>query len=148
MSSNLPFGFGAGDPAEPTRVRVRRSGEQDPAVRRTAEADVVDGRPGQLGPRPPDRDLDGRRPITANRPRPSGAQVTEAVRLADLWLDDATDLPSGVVTIEAWSRVEWIERTLPVWATLCDPIAARVVARWGRCCPKRCGPRPARSARS
>ena len=57
--------------------------------------------------------------------------MAEAVRLADLWLDDATDLPSGVVTIEAWSRVEWIEKTLPVWATLCDPVAARVVGAMG-----------------
>jgi putative hydrolase len=52
----------------------------------------------------------------------------EAIRLADLWLDDVTDLPSGVRSIEAWSRVEWLERTLPVWTSLCDPVAARVVA--------------------
>jgi putative hydrolase len=58
------------------------------------------------------------------------------LRLADLWLDDATDLPSGVVTIESWSRVDWIERTLPVWATLCDPIAARVVDAMGSALPE------------
>jgi putative hydrolase len=52
----------------------------------------------------------------------------EAIRLADLWLDDVTDLPSGVRSIAAWSRVEWLERTLPVWTSLCDPVAARVVA--------------------
>jgi putative hydrolase len=63
-------------------------------------------------------------------------QVTAAIRLADLWLDDATDLPSGVVTIEAWSRVDWIERTLPVWATLCDPVAARVVGAMGSVLPE------------
>jgi len=54
-------------------------------------------------------------------------QVTEAIRLADLWLDPATTLPSGVSGVEAWSRVEWVERTLPVWSALCDPVAARVV---------------------
>jgi putative hydrolase len=54
-------------------------------------------------------------------------QVGEAIRLADLWLDPATTLPSGVTGVEAWSRVEWVERTLPVWAALCDPVAARVV---------------------
>src|SRR6201996_8021096 len=55
---------------------------------------------------------ENREPTAAER-----TQVEEAVRLADLWLDDATDLPSGVVTVEAWSRVTWIERTQPVWAT-------------------------------
>ena len=55
------------------------------------------------------------------------SQVVEAVRLADLWLDPATPLPSGVTSAEAWSRVEWVERTLPVWSSLCDPVASRVV---------------------
>ncbi|HEX6754677.1 MAG TPA: zinc-dependent metalloprotease, partial [Mycobacteriales bacterium] len=50
-------------------------------------------------------------------------QLVEAVRLADLWLDPATSLPSGVTAAEAWSRVEWVERTLPVWSALCDPVA-------------------------
>src|SRR5213075_1175999 len=40
--------------------------------------------------------------------------TAEAIRLADLWLDDVTDLPSGVRSIEAWSRLEWLERTLTV----------------------------------
>src|SRR6516165_9860476 len=54
-------------------------------------------------------------------------EVTEAVRLADLWLDEATAFPSGVRKIEAWSRSEWLEATFPVWAKLCDPIAAKGV---------------------
>ncbi len=54
-------------------------------------------------------------------------EVTEAVRLADLWLDEATEFPSGVRKIEAWSRSEWLEATFPVWAKLCDPIAAKGV---------------------
>jgi putative hydrolase len=54
--------------------------------------------------------------------------TADAIRLADLWLDDVTDLPSGVRSIEAWTRLESLERTLPVWTSLCDPVAARVVA--------------------
>ena len=54
-------------------------------------------------------------------------KVTEALRLADLWLGDATEFPSGIVTVAAWSRSEWVEATLPVWSKLCDPIAARAV---------------------
>ena len=54
-------------------------------------------------------------------------EITEAVRLADLWLDEATEFPSGIHKIEAWSRSEWLEATFPVWAKLCDPIAAKGV---------------------
>jgi putative hydrolase len=55
------------------------------------------------------------------------AEVTEALRLADLWLDDVTAYPSGIRKIEAWSRAEWLEATFPVWSTLCEPIAVRAV---------------------
>jgi putative hydrolase len=54
-------------------------------------------------------------------------KVSEALRLADLWLEDATEFPSGIRTAQAWSRAEWVEATLPVWSKLCDPIAARAV---------------------
>ncbi|HEY0485750.1 MAG TPA: zinc-dependent metalloprotease, partial [Mycobacteriales bacterium] len=54
--------------------------------------------------------------------------VGEAVRLADRWLDPVTSLPSGVTTPAAWSRLEWIDHTMGTWRTLCDPVAARVVA--------------------
>jgi putative hydrolase len=54
-------------------------------------------------------------------------EVTEAIRLADLWLDEAVTFPSGIRKIEAWSRSEWLEATFPIWAKLCDPIAAKGV---------------------
>ncbi len=54
--------------------------------------------------------------------------ATEALRLADLWLDQVTELPSGVDRALAWSRVEWVEQTLPAWTALIDPLAERVVA--------------------
>jgi putative hydrolase len=57
--------------------------------------------------------------------------VIEAVRLADLWLEEATTLPSGIRSIQAWSRSEWVEATLPVWSTLCEPIAERAVDTMG-----------------
>ena len=53
--------------------------------------------------------------------------ITEAVRLADLWLDEAASFPSGIRKIEAWSRSEWLEATFGVWAKLFDPIAAKGV---------------------
>ena len=54
-------------------------------------------------------------------------KVIEALRLADLWLEDATEFPSGIRALQAWSRAEWVEATLPVWSKLCDPIAERAV---------------------
>jgi putative hydrolase len=54
--------------------------------------------------------------------------VAEALRLADLWLDQVTELPSGIERTAAWSRVDWVEKTLPAWGQLIDPLAEKVVA--------------------
>ncbi|WP_320774885.1 zinc-dependent metalloprotease [Streptomyces sp. CRN 30] len=62
--------------------------------------------------------------------------VQEAVRLADLWLDDATSLPSGAGLAVAWSRAEWVEATLPVWQELVDPVAERVGTAMGDVLPE------------
>src|SRR6516225_4168516 len=59
------------------------------------------------------------------------AAVNDALRLADLWLDDATSFPSGIRKIEAWSSAEWLEATFPVWSSLCEPIAAKAVDAMG-----------------
>ena len=61
--------------------------------------------------------------------------VRDAVRLADLWLDGATDMPSGVAVSVAWSRAEWVEQTRPVWATVVEPVAEHVVAAMGQAMP-------------
>ncbi|WP_327295364.1 MULTISPECIES: zinc-dependent metalloprotease [unclassified Streptomyces] len=62
--------------------------------------------------------------------------VEEAVRLADLWLDGVTSLPSGAGTAVAWSRAEWVEATLPVWKELVDPVAERVGEAMGGVLPE------------
>ncbi|BBJ41110.1 hypothetical protein SSPO_038280 [Streptomyces antimycoticus] len=64
------------------------------------------------------------------------AAVQEAVRLADLWLDGVTSLPSGSGSAVAWSRAEWVEATLPVWKDLVDPVAERVGAAMGDVLPE------------
>ncbi|MER6140721.1 zinc-dependent metalloprotease [Streptomyces sparsogenes] len=64
------------------------------------------------------------------------AAVQEALRLADLWLDGVTSLPSGSGTAVAWSRAEWVEATLPVWKDLVDPVAERVGAAMGDVLPE------------
>ena len=62
--------------------------------------------------------------------------VEEAVRLADLWLDSATSLPSGSGAAVAWSRAEWVEATLPAWQELVDPVAERVAGAMGDVLPE------------
>src|SRR3712207_1382753 len=49
--------------------------------------------------------------------------VTEALSVAELWLDSATDLPPSGGGSRAWSRSEWVENTLPTWRTLAEPVA-------------------------
>jgi putative hydrolase len=63
-------------------------------------------------------------------------RVADAVRLADHWLDSATDFPSGVSTSVAWSRAEWIEETIAVWQRLVEPVAEHVVGAMGSALPE------------
>src|SRR3954471_17065451 len=53
-------------------------------------------------------------------------QVAEALRTAGLWLDRVTELPSATARSEAWSRAEWVEKTLPTWKGIVEPIATSV----------------------
>ncbi|MFI9581444.1 zinc-dependent metalloprotease [Streptomyces sp. NPDC052236] len=64
------------------------------------------------------------------------AEIDEAVRLADHWLDGVTSLPSGASTSVAWSRAEWVEATLPAWQQLVDPVAERVGLAMGDVLPE------------
>ncbi|WP_427018698.1 zinc-dependent metalloprotease [Pseudarthrobacter sp. P1] len=50
-------------------------------------------------------------------------EVDEALRLAELWLDPVTDLPSTGIIGKAWSRAEWVEETLGTWKRLTEPVA-------------------------
>ncbi|GAA4841861.1 zinc-dependent metalloprotease [Saccharopolyspora rosea] len=71
--------------------------------------------------------------------RPSQEQVKaieEAVRLAELWLDPTTSLPAGVRSVQSWSSVDWVEKTLPTWKRLCDPIAQRMSSAWLEALPE------------
>ncbi|GAA1478694.1 zinc-dependent metalloprotease [Nocardioides aestuarii] len=63
-------------------------------------------------------------------------QVADAVRLADHWLDETTDFPSGVTSTAAWSRAEWIVGTLDVWKGLVEPIAASSVSALSQSMPE------------
>jgi putative hydrolase len=58
-------------------------------------------------------------------------EIEDALRVADLWLDGQTDLEAAAATLEAWSRAEWVEKTMPVWRQLVEPVATNVAAAMG-----------------
>jgi putative hydrolase len=62
-------------------------------------------------------------------PTPSAAQhraLTEAVSIAEVWLDEATEFPRVSSTVAAWSRAEWVENTMGVWRRLVEPLASHI----------------------
>jgi putative hydrolase len=62
-------------------------------------------------------------------PSPDAGQrraITEAVELAEIWLDQATRFPRVSTTVAAWSRADWIEQTMPVWQRLVEPVALHI----------------------
>lgn len=57
---------------------------------------------------------------------PERRDVIQALSVAELWLDAATDLPPSGGPTKAWSRAEWVEATLGTWRTLAEPVASSV----------------------
>lgn len=123
-----PFGLGGGGlPFDPSMLESMRPEDIGAAFQRLGQLMSWDG-----GPVNWDLARDIARQAVAGGKDPSMGiaerhTVSEAVHLAELWLDDATVLPAGSTAATAWSRAEWVEGTLPVWKQLVDPIAARVV---------------------
>ena len=128
MSQPDPFGglFGGGEP-----------GDLAGALRKMA--DLLQGA-GQGGP--VDWALAGnlaRQAVAGDDPSPGPAEqaaVDAALRLADLWLDAVTALPSGISHAEAWSRAQWIEATKGTWQALTDPVATRMVDAFSATVPE------------
>lgn len=54
--------------------------------------------------------------------------VEQATRLAAMWLDQVTGLEAPALAGAALSREQWVEATMPVWASLVDPIADGLAA--------------------
>ena len=62
--------------------------------------------------------------------------VTDAVHLADTWLDGATALPAGATRAAAWSPQDWVDNTLETWKRLCDPMAEQISTVWTSALPE------------
>ena len=58
----------------------------------------------------------------------SRRQIEEAVHIAGLWLDAVTDMTAPNGLVHAWSRAEWVDRTMPMWRRLVEPVAEGVSA--------------------
>ncbi|TNC21407.1 zinc-dependent metalloprotease [Amycolatopsis alkalitolerans] len=65
----------------------------------------------------------------------SDSAVRDAAHLAELWLDAATILPAGAKATVAWSARDWVQKTLPTWQRLCDPVARQVSGAWVEALP-------------
>jgi putative hydrolase len=59
-------------------------------------------------------------------------KVRSVLTVADLWLDAATDLPPAGGEHVAASRADWVERTLPTWRAVADPIGVSVAQALAR----------------
>lgn len=57
--------------------------------------------------------------------------VDQVVQVANLWLDEVTDLAAPESAARALTRTEWVEETLPVWERITEPVAAGVSAALG-----------------
>ena len=49
--------------------------------------------------------------------------VTESMRLADVWLDEATTFPATGAAARAWSRQDWLDKTMDSWRPITEPVA-------------------------
>lgn len=75
--------------------------------------------------------LKGSTPVSAEHTQ----AVVDAVRLAELWMDENTTLPTGVHVTEAWTPTQWIDATIDSWKRLCDPVANQMATMWTKGLP-------------
>lgn len=70
-----------------------------------------------------------RQAIAGDDPSISSARasaIENAAQLANLWLDAATTFEGDGSACRALSRAEWVEKTMPVWKSLTEPVAESV----------------------
>ncbi|MDY5786359.1 zinc-dependent metalloprotease [Corynebacterium sp.] len=66
-----------------------------------------------------------RQRVGEQAPVPEGEAraISEALRLADLWIDDTTQLPASDARAEAWNAGDWLTNTMPTWKRLVNPVS-------------------------
>jgi putative hydrolase len=151
--SDMPFGFGSGDPRDPDRRKPEEGsgGGPDPTNPFAAfgaggfDVGALGQMLTQLGQMISQGAASGGGPVNYDLAKqmalqklsttglPSAQQATavaDAVHLAEMWLDPVTALPTGAHSTAAWAPRDWVEATLPTWRRLCDPVARRMAASW------------------
>ncbi|MDA1362201.1 zinc-dependent metalloprotease [Glycomyces luteolus] len=122
MGSDIPFGFGnlGGDLPDPNDPRVQQMMQQlQQMMAQSLSSGPVNW---QLAKQLAESELQAENTVGPAEQ----AQVAEAVRLADLWLDSAVNWPSGVTATDAWTRKQWIAQTENSWKQLAEPLAAQM----------------------
>jgi putative hydrolase len=69
-------------------------------------------------------------------PAATTSAISDAVHLAETWLDGATALPAGTTKAVAWTPNDWIDNTLDTWKRLCDPVAEQISTVWASALPE------------
>ncbi len=52
--------------------------------------------------------------------------VAESMRLADVWLDEATTFPSTGAAALTWTRQDWLDQTMDAWRPIAEPVASHM----------------------
>jgi putative hydrolase len=66
----------------------------------------------------------------------TSAAISDAVHLAETWLDGVTALPAGTTKSVAWTPTDWVDNTLATWKRLCDPVAEQISTVWASSLPE------------
>jgi len=134
MSSDLPFGFGMPDPGQPGRGQFDMSA-LGAALQQLGQYLQQAGTSPSPGPVNWTLVRDTARSglagegagFTSAVTEAARGEVVDACRLADLWLDAATTFPASAALPMAWSRLDWLEATLPMWRRYVEPVAERMI---------------------
>jgi len=124
MSSDLPFGFGVGDPGQPFDMQALGAAFQQ-------FGQMLSSAPADAGPVAWNivEDVARKALQTTGDPVVADAElrsITAAVQLANHWLDEACTFPECTVAAQGWSRAQWLEATMPVWRRVVEPIATQM----------------------
>ena len=57
--------------------------------------------------------------------------VDDAVRLANLWLDESESYSATNTAAVSWSRGQWVEGTMPAWKQIITPVAEQFQGAFG-----------------
>jgi putative hydrolase len=158
--ADLPFGFSSGD--DPERDKHKKDPESgsggDPFGMGGAGFDMsqlgqIFSRLGEMFSGAQNMSADGTRsgPVNYDLARQlasssigfvapvsekTGAAISDAVHLAETWLDGVTALPAGTTKAVAWTPTDWVDNTLETWKRLCDPVAEQISTVWASSLPE------------